>query len=623
MKVEIWAPGASKIWFCVFDEQGLETRHELTHRDGEYWVGDIAGLQPADRYGLRATGCDPIFNPDKLLLDPWAQHLDAPLRWHPLMAVDAEGDSAAVMPKCILADSLPEGPDPRLNRPGHAWEDLVILEAHVKGLTAKHPDIRPEIRGSYAALADPAVLKHLGDIGVNALELLPVQAFIDDQYLVQRGLVNYWGYQPVAFSALEPRYASKHPNGLEADAEFRQAVHTLHEHGIEVILDVVFNHSGEGDQRDSVLSMRGLNDAGYYMRNSDGSYANVTGTGNTLAVHNPQVLRLILDSLRHFAQRYGVDGFRFDLASTLGRDETGFSSQAAFFQAIAQDPVLRKLKLIAEPWDTGSDGYQVGGFPHPWREWNDTYRDGVRQAWRGNGEAVGQLASAVMGSARQFDHYGRPATSSINFVSAHDGFTLGDIVSYSQKHNEANGENNKDGHSENYSDNFGVEGPTDNPDIASARQRRIRAMLATLFLSQGVPMLLAGDELGNTQFGNNNAYCQDNEITWIDWESADRSLIEYVGKLTSLRRRFPELRQRDFLHGEEVSWWRSDGVPTQDHDWLSPDFKCFQVMIENILMVFNTGGEIDLKLPPHPEGKEWHLELASDEYLPQSVRVYS
>lgn len=623
MKVEIWAPRAEQIWFCVFDDNGCETRHELTHRDGDYWLGDIAGLQPGDRYGLRAAGSDPMFKTDKLLLDPRAQHLEAPLRWHPLMGVNAEGDSAGVMPKCLVGDSAPEGPDPTQNRPHHAWEDLVILEAHVKGLTAKHPEIRPEIRGTYAALADPAVLTHLRDLGVTALELLPVQAFIDDQHVIERGLVNYWGYQPVAFSALEPRYASGRASGQQADREFRQAVHALHEQGIEVILDVVFNHSGEGDQGGSVLSMRGLNDDGYYMRNSDGSYANVTGTGNTLAVHNPHVLRLVLDSLRHFAQRYGVDGFRFDLASTLGRNEMGFSSQAAFFQAIDQDPILRNLKLIAEPWDIGLGGYQLGGFPHPWREWNDTYRDGVRQAWRGNGEAVGKLAAAVMGSAEKFDHYGRPATSSINFLSAHDGFTLRDIVSYSQKHNEANGEDNRDGHSENYSDNFGVEGPTDDSDVTLARQRRVKAMLATLFFSQGVPMLLAGDELGNTQFGNNNAYCQDNDITWIDWASADHSLVEYVATLTSLRRRFPKLRQRDFMHGEQVSWWRADGSPAQDYDWHSPDFKCFQVQIEDLLLVFNTGGEVDLNLPQHPEGREWHLEFASDDLIAQSVRVYS
>lgn len=623
MKVEIWAPQANQVWFCVFDKDGRETQHELIHRDGDYWLGDIAGLQVGDRYGLRASGNDPLFNPEKLLIDPQAQCLEAPLRWHPLMGVNAQGDSAGVVPKCVITDPAPVGLDPSQNRPQHAWEDLVIFEAHVKGLTAKHPEIKPEIRGTYAALADPAVIAHLKNLGVTALELLPVQAFIDDQHVVERGLVNYWGYQPVAFSAIEPRYASGCPSGPKADAEFRQAVHTLHEQGIEVILDVVFNHSGEGDQGGSMISMRGLNDAGYYMRNSDGSYANVTGTGNTLAVNDPNVLRLVLDSLRHFAQRYGVDGFRFDLASTLGRTETGFSPQAAFFQAIAQDPILRNLKLIAEPWDIGLGGYQLGSFPHPWREWNDSYRDGVRKAWKGSGEAVGQLATAIMGSADQFNHNGRSATSSINFLSAHDGFTLHDIVSYSQKHNEANGEDNRDGHSENYSDNFGVEGPTDDPDIILGRQRRVKAMLATLFLSQGVPMLLAGDELGNTQFGNNNAYCQDNDITWIDWVKADQELIDYVASLADLRRRFPQLRQQDFINGDSVTWWRADGNPAHDDDWHSSDFKCFLVQIEDLLLVFNTGGEVDLSLPQHPKGKEWSLEFASDEAITQSVRVYS
>lgn len=369
--------------------------------------------------------------------------------------------------------------------------------------------------------------------------------------------------------------------------------------------------------------MRGLNDHHYYMRNADRSYANHSGTGNTLAVRSPHVLRLVLDSLRHFAQRYGVDGFRFDLASTLGRSHTGFNDRSAFFQAISQDPVLRNLKMIAEPWDIGLGGYQLGHFPHPWREWNDTFRDCVRQAWRGDAESMPKLASALLGSAERFDHSSRPASASINFITAHDGFTLHDVVSYSLRHNEANGEDNRDGHGENFSDNCGVEGPSDDPQITLVRKRRIKAMLATLMFSQGVPMLLAGDELGNTQRGNNNAYCQDNDTTWLDWESADKELSAYVAELITLRRRFPQLHQQEFLHGDEALWWRADGQHTQDHDWHDPAFRCFQLQLDGLLLVFNTGGDVDLQLPPHPEGRQWNLEFASDEGLPQSVRLYS
>lgn len=627
MRFEVWAPSARSVWLCIFDEQNNESRFELT-KDGGHWVGDIAGVHEGTLYGFRATGDSPVFDEQKLLIDPAATQIEAPLRWDPLMSSKTPGDSAAVVPKCVVPREHLEGPDPVENRPNHAWEDTVIYEAHVKGLTQNHPDIDPAIRGSYAALADPLVIQHLKNIGVTALELMPVQTFIDDQYIVQRGLTNYWGYQPIGFSALEPRYSSGEGNGARADEEFRQAVHTLHENGIEVILDVVFNHSGEGDELGPTLSMRGLNEAGYYLHNPDGFHTNDTGTGNTLAVRDPHVLHLVLDSLRHFATRYGVDGFRFDLATTLGRLNNGFSDQAAFFQAVSQDPVLRQLKMIAEPWDIGPGGYQVGNFPHPWREWNDTYRDNVRRAWRGDTGTMGSLAAALMGSAAMFDHSNRPATTSVNFLAAHDGYTLRDLVTYEQKHNEANGEENRDGHNENYSDNFGVEGPTDNELINIGRERRVRAMLATLMVSQGVPMLLSGDEFGYTKSGNNNAYCQDNETTWLDWQNADQDLMSYVASLAALRRRFPQLRQRKFLHGEEISWWRADGEIVQDGDWNNPDFRSFQALLGDMLLVFNTGGDGEITLPAHPEGREWNLEFVSDPHTEhplgaQSVRVYS
>lgn len=622
MKLDVWAPQASQVWFCTFDQAGQETRHELTERDGEYWVGDIAGLQAGDRYGLRAAGESPFFNPEKLLVDPLAHLLEAPLTWHPLMSGAAEGDSASVVPKSVVLPAPVDGLDPAANRPRRTWEDTVIYEVHVKGLTKLHPGVDENIRGTYAGLAAPAVLDHLKTLGVTALELLPVQAFIDDQYLVDRGLTNYWGYQPIGFSALEPRYATDQ-SGLQADTEFRQAVHTLHENGIEVILDVVFNHSGEGDHLGPILSMRGLHDEGYYVRNFDGSHNNDAGTGNVLAVRNPHVLRLVLDSLRHFAQRYGVDGFRFDLASALGRTEHGFDPKAAFFQAVAQDPILKDLKMIAEPWDIGPGGYQLGGFPHPWREWNDIYRDAVRQGWRKDPDRIGHMASALLGSSQTFDHSGRPVTASINFISAHDGFTLRDTVSYSQKHNEANKEENRDGHNENFSDNMGVEGPTDDPSILDARDRRVRAMLATLLLSQGVPMLLAGDELGNSQAGNNNAYCQDNETAWIDWESQDTALISYVASLTDLRRRFPQLRQRNFMHGDDVRWWTPAAQPAQDSDWHDPEFRCFLVQLPGLIVLFNVGDELEVSFPAHPEGREWQLEFESSGGMHQTVKIYS
>lgn len=651
--VAVWAPEATRVLLCLFDADGAEERIPLPYRDGDVWHAHVAGVVPGTRYGLRAAGPSrPTeglrFNPSKLLIDPYARALDAPLRWDPLMFGYVPGpdedlivddrDSARVVPKGIVAGPA-SGPDPAANRPRHDLADLVIYEAHVKGISATHPGVPEELRGTYAGMADPAIIEHLTSLGVNAVELLPIQAFLDDHYLVDKGLKNYWGYQPIAWFAPEPRYAGK--DG-DADAELRHLVHTLHEAGIEVIVDVVYNHSGEGDEHGPTLSLRGLHNTGYYRLTDNGRhYVNDTGTGNTLATERPMVLRLMLDSLRHWVQHYGIDGFRFDLAATVGRTTRGFNPTGAFFQAVRQDPVLAEVKLIAEPWDLGPAGYQLGHFPHPWSEWNDWFRDGVRRVWRGDPLGQVGLASALLGSAGLFDHSGRGATTSINFLTAHDGFTLADVVSYAEKHNEANLEHNRDGHGDNHSDNFGVEGPSDDAAVAAARARRVRGMLATLLVSQGVPMLLAGDELGNSQSGNNNVYAQDNEIGWIDWASPDTELLGFVRRLIGVRRRFSVLRQRAFLHGGErgdghrdVVWHRADGRRPDPEDWHDPGFRTIaaelrgaagdprgEALDEVVFVILNVGDDAPVELPPLDDGRSWRLE--ADSGRPESSGIVS
>lgn len=651
--VAVWAPEATQVTLCLFgsastvagsgDAAGAEEQIPLPFRDGDVWHAHVANVPIGAHYGLRADGPNRPgeglrFNPHKLLIDPYARILDRPVRWDPTMSgfeigpdddlVMDRRDGAPVSPRCILARPV-SGPDPAANRPQHALADLVIYETHVKGISATHPEVPEEIRGTYTGMAHPAIIDHLTSLGVNAVELLPVQAFLDDQHLVENGLTNYWGYQPIAWFAPEPRYA--HRTG-DADSELRSLVHALHEAGIEVILDVIYNHNGEGDERGPTLSLRGLHNTGYYRLIDEGHhYVNITGTGNTLRADHPMVLRLILDSLRHWVQHYGIDGFRFDLATTVGRTAQGFDPSAAFFQAVRQDPVLAGIKLIAEPWDLGSGGYQLGHFPHPWSEWNDWYRDGVRRAWRGDPLGQVALASGLLGSARLFDHSDRDATASVNFVTAHDGFTLADVVSYARKHNEANLEDNHDGHDDNHTDNFGVEGPSDDEQVRSARARRVRGMLTTLLVSQGVPMLLAGDEIGNSQNGNNNAYAQDNPIGWIDWSSPDLDLLTFVRHLIDVRRRLPVLRQRTFLHGREradghldVVWHRPDGeVPTQE-DWHDPDFRVVAAELRGaagdpagepisgaVFVIFNVGSDADVRLPDAGDRLRWRLEVDS------------
>jgi glycogen operon protein len=482
--------------------------------------------------------------------------------------------------------------------------------------------------GTCRALGSARVLDHLAGLGVTALELLPVQPFIDDQFLVERGLSNYWGYQPLAWFAPDPRYGT---GGL---AEVRDMVAACHARGIEVILDVVYNHTGEGDVRGPTVSFRGLDNASYYRLAPGGRHIDDTGCGNTLNLDHPVVLRQVLDSLRHWVLACGIDGFRFDLAATLGRrGATGFDPNAPFLAAIRQDPVLRRTKLIAEPWDIGPGGYQLGAFPNPFAEWNDKFRDGVRRFWRGDAGAAPDLAARITGSALQFDHSGRAATASVNFVTAHDGFTLTDLVSHARKHNEANREANRDGHHADFSANHGVEGATEDPEVLAARARTRRNLFATLMLSQGVPMILAGDEIGNSQGGNNNAYCQDNAIGWVDWPGADRGFLAFAQAMTAFRRAHPILRQELFLHSQtrelddlpDLFWWHPDGRPMTTADWEDPALAAVCVekrtashtppraMLETALfLVFNAGGALQVVLPEPPEGQNWCRALDTD-----------
>jgi len=634
----LFSAHAERVELCLFSPDGRRElcRIPLRDRDGDIWHIHIGGLTPGTLYGYRVQG--PYapegghrFNANKLLLDPYARQLSGRLKWSDAMmgykvgspradlSFDAR-DSAFAVPKSVVVDpSFNWGPDRAPRRP---WHETVIYEAHVKGMTALHQGVEKALRGSYLGLASDAVLDHLVKMGVTAIELLPVHAFLDDRFLVAKGLRNYWGYQTLGFFAPEPRYMSRGEVW-----EFQTMVRRFHAAGIEVLLDVVYNHSGEGDELGPTLSFRGIDNRSYYrLRDGGRYYVNDTGTGNTLNLTHPMVLRMVMDSLRYWVEVMHVDGFRFDLASVLGREAHGFDPQSGFFDAIRQDPVLARVKLIAEPWDIGPGGYQLGNYPHPFSEWNDRFRDGVRRLWRGDSGMVPDLAKRLLGSAEYFDRAGRTTMASVNFVTAHDGFTLEDLVSFTVKRNWANGEDNRDGHGDNHSDNLGVEGPTTDKAVRAARDLRKRNLLATLMLSQGVPMLLAGDEIGNSQQGNNNAYAQDNEIGWVDWPRADPRMAGFVARLTQLRRDHRVLRQRRFLHGlnraidglPDVIWRRPDGVIPRPEDWHDPDFRCLCVELrraaegdltdrEAIFAVINTGGPARLVLPG--SAPRWRLLL--------------
>ncbi|SFC57924.1 glycogen debranching protein GlgX [Tropicimonas isoalkanivorans] len=634
----IYSEHASAIELCLFGPDGEPTASAmLPEMEGGVWYGFAPGVWAGQRYGYRVHGpYEPErglrFNPSKLLIDPYARQLDSELRWddavfgYDVMTGDDltrdDRDSAPFIPKAVVTDTVFDWDDDTALR--RRWADSVVYEAHLRGLTMKHPDVPEEIRGTFPALAHPAVLDHLTRLGITAVELLPIQGFVRDRHLQEKGLTNYWGYNTLNFFAPHAPYLA----GTDL-LEIKRTIKALHRAGIEVILDVVYNHTAEGSEKGPTLSFRGIDNLTYYL--TDPAHPrhcyDVTGTGNTLNVSHPAVLRMVMDSLRYWVQVMHVDGFRFDLASTLGREATGFEREGCFFAAMKQDPVLSSVKLIAEPWDVGDGGYQVGGFPWPFREWNDKFRDDVRGFWRRDPGLSGRYAERLLGSPVQFGHSLRPATSSINFVAAHDGFTLWDTVAYNHKHNEANGEDGRDGHDHNVSDNMGHEGETDDAGVLAARTARVKAMLATLFLSRGVPMLLSGDEMGNSQGGNNNVYCQDNETSWIDWEAANLDLVDWVAQLTAVRRSFRDLTSRTFegiggAQGDRmgaVKWWHPDGRPIDDPDW--GNLPCFGMILGEedhcLLMLFNAGDGREVVLP---DG-DWRLRLSAAPLEPAGGRL--
>jgi glycogen operon protein len=575
---------------CLFEGDGRRetARIALPEFTDEVWHGFVHGLAPGQLYGYRVHGpYAPAeghrFNAHKLLIDPYARLLRGPLEWNvahmgyiPSGEEDADlsfndADSAAFTPKCVVMDGSGSRRSffaRRREWTPPAWRDVVIYEAHVKGLSELNPRVAHRQRGTFAGLGNPAVIEHLVKLGVTSLELMPVQAFYDESYLVDKQLRNYWGYSTLNFFAPADRYL-----GSGDLAEIRTAVSRLHEAGIEVILDVVYNHTAEGNHLGPTLSFRGIDNAAYYKLADDPRfYFDTTGCGNTLNLGNPRVLQLVMDSLRYWVQEFGVDGFRFDLAATLARDHRTFVGNSAFLAAIRQDPVLSRVKLIAEAWDLGEDGYQVGNFPPGWAEWNGRYRDDARAFWRGDDGYLPAVAGGLLGSAFLFDTAGRRPWSSVNFITAHDGFTLADLYAYNDKHNEANGEDNKDGHDDNRSWNCGAEGSTEDEAVLDLRDRMRRNLMATLVLSQGTPMLLMGDEQGRTQNGNNNAYCQDNELSWMRWENIserDEAFQKFVTGILKIRRTRPLLNQPHFLHGEDVAWLRADGQAMAPDDWLN------------------------------------------------------
>jgi glycogen operon protein len=644
----VFSEVAERVELCLFDEQGHETRHLLPESSALVHHGFLNGIGPGQRYGFRVHGpwapahgsrC----NPAKLLLDPYGKAVDGEVRYDratvfPYRMGDetraSTADSARFMPKSVVTNPFFDWGNDR--PPDIPWHHTLVYEMHVKGFTAMHPDVRTEERGTYAGLASPPVIEYLQELGVTAIELQPVHQFVHDQFLLDRGLRNYWGYNSICYLAPHAEYSSNGSVGGQVQ-EFKQMVKAMHEAGIEVILDVVYNHTAEGNHLGPMLSFKGIDNEAYYRLMADDPrfYMDYTGTGNTLNVRHPHVLQLIMDSLRYWILEMHVDGFRFDLAATLARTLHDVDRLSAFFDIIQQDPVISQVKLIAEPWDVGEGGYQVGNFPPLWSEWNGRYRDTVRDYWRGEDATLGEFAYRFTGSSDLYEDTARKPSASINFVTAHDGFTLRDLVSYNDKHNEANGEDNNDGESHNRSWNCGVEGPTDDAVVNVLRARQQRNFLATLFLSQGVPMLLGGDEMGRTQGGNNNAYCQDDEISWFDWESVDESLLEFTRELSRLRSKHPVFRRRGWflgrpIHGSDVSdivWFLPDGKPMEEDDWQATFAKSLAVFLNgdeiqaldprgetvrdsSFYVLFNAHHEpLSFRLPEDRFGKRWRRVL--------------
>lgn len=635
----LFSANATKVELCLFDKEGRrETKRiALPERTEDIWHGYLSNVTPGQLYGYRVHGpyepdAGHRFNPNKLLVDPYSRQLGGNFAWtdaHLAYRVGHKSedyafdrrDNARHMYKSVVVD--PAHTWERIGGPRVPWEDTIIYEAHVKGLTRTRHDVPEELRGTYRGLADPATIKHLRRLGVTAIELLPIHLFLDDRQLVDRNLHNYWGYNSLIFFAPEPRYARE-----SAAHEFRSTVAALHDAGIEVILDVVYNHTAEGNHLGPTLCYRGIDNASYYWLMPDNLrfYDNVTGTGNALKLAHPRVTQMVLDSLRHWVETFHVDGFRFDLASELGR-MPAFDRNAPFFAAIRQDPVLAGIKMIAEPWDLGMGGYQVGGFPNGWSEWNDKYRSALRRYWRGDGDILGDVASAMTASAPQFNHDNRGPRASINHVTVHDGFTLADLVSHEHKHNEANGEDNRDGSDDNLSTNCGAEGATVDPAILDCRRRLRRNQLACLMLAQGVPLMLAGDEVGNSQDGNNNTYCQDNETGWVDWGAAGSSddMTDFVGHLTRLRQTFPQLKPIRWLQGErgdgtrDVMWLTPAGTAMTESDWSFPDARFLAYVLapvdehgQPLLIVLNGAADaLQVTAPDWPNVARWSRVLCT------------
>jgi isoamylase len=635
----LFSANAQKVELCLFDRQGRREleRIALPERTEDVWHGYLNDVMPGHIYGYRAHGpYQPErghrFNSNKLLLDPYAKRLAGRLVWSDAhfgyrpgsaradLSFDRR-DNARGMPKAVVIDeAFTWGRD---HGPSVRWEDTIIYEAHVKGLTQQRDDIPPGLRGSYAALCAPAMIAHLKRLGVTTIELLPIHAFVDDRHLVQRGLSNYWGYNTLCFFAPDARYATDAP--LD---NFRSMVSRLHDAGFEVIMDVVYNHTCEGNHLGPTLSFRGIDNASYYWLNRDQPryYEDYAGTGNALNLTHPRVLQMVTDSLRYWVEVGHVDGFRFDLAPTLGRGPDGFDPGANFFAAVRQDPVLAGVKLIAEPWDLGPGGYQIGHFPLGWSEWNDHFRKTLRRYWSGQGNLIGDVGGRMTASTDLFNQAGRGPRASINHITVHDGFTLADLVSYAHKHNEANGEDNHDGSDDNQSTNCGVEGTTDDPKILELRRQLRRNLLACLLLGQGVPLVHAGDEVGNSQGGNNNAYCQDNPVGWVTWSNLGRDgedMCELIGRLTALRRRFPQLRPRQFVSGRRpdgsygVLWFTPRATEMTEQDWNFPEGRFLSYALgplepakPPLYVVLNAAPEpIDILLPTLPECRRWTIKL--------------